>query len=210
MKKKKLRPFVMPMVYGIAFAALLMSLVVLDDVQNEKVVNDDSNYTYVNNSIITSNIPVVKEEVVILKPYNSEKVEISKKFYDSTSTDEEKKNALIYYNDTYMQNSGILYKGSESFDVVAILDGTVIEVKKDELLGNVIEIKHTNNLISTYQGLSTVNVKKGQLLKQGDILGKSGKLELGETLENALLFELIKEGKYVNPLNYFDKKVSEI
>ena len=210
MKKKKLRPFVMPMVYGIAFAALLMSLVVLDDVQNEKVVKDDSNYTYVNNSIITSNIPVVKEEVVILKPYTSEKVEISKNFYDSTSTDEEKKNALIYYNDTYMQNSGILYKGSESFDVVAILDGTVIDVKKDELLGNVIEIKHTNNLISTYQGLSTANVKKGQLLKQGDILGKSGKLELGETLENALLFELIKEGKYVNPLNYFDKKVSEI
>ena len=127
-----------------------------------------------------------------------------------TATDEEKKNALIYYNDTYMQNSGILYKGSESFDVVAILDGTIIDVKKDELLGNVIEIKHTNNLISTYQGLSTVNVKKGQLLKQGDVLGKSGKLELGETLENALLFELIKDGKYVNPLNYFDKKVSEI
>lgn len=210
MKKRKLRPFVMPMVYGIAFAALLMSLVVLDDVQNEKVVKDDSNYTYVNNSIITSNIPVVKEEVVILKPYTSEKIEISKKFYDSTATDEEKKNALIYYNDTYMQNSGILYKGSESFDVVAILDGTIIDVKKDELLGNVIEIKHTNNLISTYQGLSTVNVKKGQLLKQGDVLGKSGKLELGETLENALLFELIKDGKYVNPLNYFDKKVSEI
>ena len=210
MKKRKLRPFVMPMVYGIAFAALLMSLVILDDVQNKKVVKDDSNYTYVNNSIITSNIPVVKEEVVILKPYTSEKVEISKKFYDSTSTDEEKKNALIYYNDTYMQNSGILYKGSESFDVVAILDGTVIDVKKDELLGNVIEIKHTNNLISTYQGLSTVNVKKGQLLKQGDVLGKSGKLELGETLENSLLFELIKDGKYVNPLNYFDKKVSEI
>ncbi len=210
MKKKKLRPFVMPMVYGIAFVALLMSLVVLDDVQNEKVVKDDSNYTYVNNSIITSNIPVVKEEVVVLKPYISEKVEISKKFYDSSATDEEKQNALIYYNDTYMQNSGILYKGSEPFDVVAILDGTVIDVKKDELLGNVIEIKHTNNLISTYQGLSTVNVKKGQLLKQGDILGKSGKLELGETLQNALLFELIKDGKYVNPLNYFDKKVSEI
>lgn len=210
MKKRKLRPFVMPMVYGIAFAALLMSLVILDDVQNKKVVKDDSNYTYVNNSIITSNIPVVKEEVVILKPYTSEKVEISKKFYDSTATDEDKQNALIYYNDTYMQNSGILYKGSESFDVVAILDGTVIDVKKDELLGNVIEIKHTNNLISTYQGLSTVNVKKGQLLKQGDVLGKSGKLELGETLENSLLFELIKDGKYVNPLNYFDKKVSEI
>lgn len=210
MEKKKLKPFVMPMVYGIAFAALLMSLVMIDNTQNEKVSAGDNNYTYVNNSIITSNIPVVKEETIILKPYSSDKVEVFKKFYDETASDEEKQNAIIYYNDTYMQNSGILYKSSENFDVLNILDGTVLEVKKDELLGNVVEIKHSNNLISTYEGISSVSVKKGQLLNQGDVIGKSGKLEIGETLENALLFELIKDGKYVNPLNYFDKKVSEI
>lgn len=210
MEKKKLKPFVMPMVYGIAFAALLMSLVMIDNIQNEKVSTSDNNYTYVNNSIITSNIPVVKEETIILKPYSSDKVEISKKFYDETASDEEKQNAIIYYNDTYMQNSGILYKSSENFDVINILDGTVLDVKKDELLGNVVEVKHSNNLISTYEGLSSVSVKKGQLLNQGDIIGKSGKLELGESLENGLLFELIKDGRYVNPLNYFDKKVSEI
>ncbi len=210
MEKRKLKPFVMPVVYGIAFATLLMSLIMIDNMQSKKASTTDSNYTYVNNSIITSNIPVVKEETVILKPYSSEKVEISKKFYDETASDEEKQNAIIYYNDTYIQNSGILYKSGESFDILNILDGTVLNVKTDELLGNVVEVKHSNNLISTYEGLSSVNVKKGQLLKQGDIIGKSGKLELGESLENALLFELIKDGKYVNPLNYFDKKVSEI
>ena len=210
MEKKKLKPFVMPAIYGIAFAALIMSLVMLDNLQNKTVSSDDSSYTYVNNSIITSNIPVVAEEVTILKPYSSDKVQISKGFYDSNSTDEEKQKAIIYYNDTYMQNSGVLYKSEESFDVISILDGTVLDVKKDELLGNVVEIKHSNNLVSTYEGLSTVDVKKGQLLNQGDIIGKSGKLELGETLENSLLFELIKDGKYVNPINYFDKKISEI
>ena len=210
MEKKKLKPFVMPIVYGITFAALLMTLVLIDSNQSKKVSTNDTNYTYVNNSIITSNIPVVKEEKVILKPYSSDKVEVLKNFYDDTASDEEKQNAIIYYNDTYMQNSGILYKSSENFDILNILDGTVVDVKKDELLGNVVEIKHSNNLISTYEGLSSVSVKKGQLLKQGDIIGKSGKLELGESLENSLLFELIKDGKYVNPLNYFDKKVSEI
>ena len=108
-----------------------------------------------------------------------------------------------------MQNSGVLYKSKEAFDVVTILDGTVVDVKKDEVLGNIVEIKHSNNLITTYEGLSTVNVKKDQLLKQGDVIGKSGKLELGESLENSLLFELIKDGKYVNPLNYLDKKISD-
>ena len=208
-RKRKLNPFVMPMVYALAFTALVLSLSALDSIQNKKVSNTDDNYTYVNNSIISSNVPVVKEEKIMVKPYTSEKVEISKKFYDTNESDEEKQNSLIYYNDTYMQNSGILYKSNESFDIVNILDGTVVDVKKDEVLGNVVEVKHSNNLISTYEGLSTVNVKKDQLLKQGDVIGKSGKLELGESLENSLLFELIKDGKYVNPLNYLDKKISD-
>ena len=208
-RKRKLKPFVMPMVNALAFTALVLSLSALDSIQNKKVSKADDNYTYVNNSIISSNVPVVKEEKIMVKPYTSEKVEISKKFYDTNASDEEKQNSLIYYNDTYMQNSGILYKSSETFDVVNVLDGTVVDVKKDEVLGNVVEVKHSNNLISTYEGLSTVNVKKDQLLKQGDVIGKSGKLELGESLENSLLFELIKDGKYVNPLNYLDKKISD-
>ena len=210
-RKRKLKPFVMPMVYALAFTALVLSLSALDSIQNKKVSKADDNYTYVNNSIISSNVPVVKEETteVTIKPFKSDNVEIAKKFYDTNASDEEKQNSLIYYNDTYMQNSGILYKSSETFDVVNVLDGTVVDVKKDEVLGNVVEVKHSNNLISTYEGLSTVNVKKDQLLKQGDVIGKSGKLELGESLENSLLFELIKDGKYVNPLNYLDKKISD-
>lgn len=210
MEKRKLKPFVMPMIYGIACAAIVMSLVLLDKVQNQTVMSDDSEYIYVNSSIFTSDVPVVKEDTVIVKPYSSDKVQISKKFYDIEGTDEEKKNAIIYYNDTYMQNSGILYKSDEEFDVVSVLDGTVVDVKEDDVLGNVVEIKHSNNLISTYEGLSTVNVKKDASVSQGDVIGKSGKLELGETIENGLLFELIYNGKMVNPEKYFDKKVNEL
>ena len=209
MKKNKLKPFASRMVYLIAVVALLLSFALIDTTNDIATSKEVDNYEYVNSSIMTSNIPVINEEI-LMKPYVSDKVEISKKFYDVNSTDEEKQNSLIYYNDTYMQNSGILYKSNEQFDVVSILDGNVISIKKDEILGNVVEVRHSNNLISTYQGLSTVEVQKDQLLKVGDIIGKSGKLELGETLENALLFELIQDGKYVNPINYFDKKVNEL
>lgn len=207
-RKRKLKPFVMPMVYALAFTALVLSLSVVDTIQNKQVSKADDNYTYVNNSIISSNVPVVKEETteVTIKPFKSDNVEIAKKFYDTNSSDEEKQNALIYYNDTYMQNSGVLYKYTEAFDVVTILDGTVVNVKKDEVLGNIVEIKHSNNLITTYGGLSTVNVKKDQLLKQGDVIGKSGKLNLGEEIENGLLFEVISDGKYINPLTYLEQK----
>lgn len=212
MKKRKLKKFVKPAVYLLAFLLLGLSFVLLEKTSDVSVSDENDDFEYVNNSINTSNVPVVKEqsEAVIIKPYNSDKVEVAKKFYDQSSTDEEKQNSLIYYNNTYMQNSGILYKSSEVFDVVSILDGTVIDVKKDEILGNVVEIKHSNNIVSTYEGLSEVNVKKDQTVNAGTIIGKSGKLELGETYDNALLFELIKDGKYINPLNYYDKKLSEI
>lgn len=210
MEKRKLKPFVMPMIYGIACAAIIMSLVLLDKVQNEKVLKDDSNYTYVNGSIFTNDIPVIQEEKVIIKPYLSDKVQILKKYYDIEGSKEDRQNAIIYYNDTYMQNSGILYMSQESFDVISVLDGTVVDVKKDDVLGNVVEIKHSNNLISTYEGLNTINVKKDQLVKQGDVIGKSGKLQISEQVENGLLFELIYNGKMVNPEKYFDKKVNDL
>lgn len=210
MEKRRFKKFVKPALYGGIFVALLLSLVFIDTTQEERMSKLDDNYEYVNNSIFTNNIPVVAEEKVIIRPYVSDKVEISKKFYDKDASDEEKKESLLYYNDTYMQNSGILYKSSEKFDVISILDGTVLNIKKDEILGNVVEVKHSNNLISTYQGLSTVNVKKDQLLKSGDIIGTSGKIDIGESIENGLLFELIQNGQYVNPLNYFDKKISEL
>lgn len=207
---KKIKVLNRKVIYFLSLSALLISFLLLEVTDKTALKEDDESYEYVNSSIITNNIPVVLQDEIVLKPYNSDKVEISKKYYDPNATDEEKKESLIYYNDTYMQNSGILYKSSESFDVINIIDGTVLDVKKDELLGNVVQIKHENNLISVYEGLSTVDVKKDQMLKAGEVIGKSGKLEFDEPLENALLFEIIKDGKHVNPVDYYDKKVNEI
>ena len=212
MKKLNVKRLVKSVVGVGTLTVLFLSFALLEKTSDETTMTDDKNFQYVNSSIVTSNIPVAKEETdaVISKPYTTDKIEILKKFYDKSATDEEKEKSLIYYNDTYMQNSGILYKSEEQFDVVSILDGTVIDVKKDEVLGNVVEIKHSNNLISTYEGLSEVTVKKDQTVTQGQSLGKSGKIELEEPIENALLFELIRDGKYVNPVDYFDKKLSEL
>ena len=92
-RKRKLKPFVMPMVYALAFTALVLSLSVVDTIQNKQVSKADDNYTYVNNSIISSNVPVVKEETieVTIKPFKSDNVEIAKKFYDTNASDEENK-----------------------------------------------------------------------------------------------------------------------
>ena len=109
-----------------------------------------------------------------------------------------------------MQSSGITYGYSESFDVVSILDGKVITVKQDELLGNIVEIEHNNGIISIYQSLDSVNVKVNDTIKQGTIIGKSGKNNLNKTTEYCLYFEMIVNGNLVNPNNYYDKTVDEI
>lgn len=210
MKKRKFKPFIKKFVLGVTFAALVLSILLINTTGEMEVSKEDDNFKYVNSSIFTNNVPVVAEEKSVIKPFNSQNVEVAKNFYDQNGSDDDKQKALIYYNDTYIQNSGILYKSNEKFDVVCILDGTVIDVKIDPVLGNIVEVKHDNNVISTYQGLEKVNVQKDQIIKQSDVIGTSGKLELGEPIENGLLFEIIKDGKYVNPLNYFDKKVSEL
>ena len=47
--------------------------------------------------------------------------------------------------------------------------------------------KKPETLVQRVFNMATVNVKKDQLLKQGDVIGKSGKLNLGEEIENGLL-----------------------
>ena len=43
-----------------------------------------------------------------------------------------------------MQNSGIDFVSNETFDVVAVLNGTILEVKANETLGKIIEIYNNN------------------------------------------------------------------
>ena len=122
----------------------------------------------------------------------------------------ELQNSIIYYENTYMQNSGIDYSSDKSFDVVSILEGTVIDVKNDNVMGTIVEIRHTNELISVYQSLSEVNVKIDDKVVQGQIIGKSGESNLNLGVDNNLHFELYYMGEIVNPEEYYDKSLTDL
>lgn len=209
MKKRKLKPFVKPVLYGIVFSALIVTVISLNTKRDDLLDNN----VYVNGSIITKYVPTISEtktDEVIIKPFTSEKVNVYKKFYDNDSSEEDRKNSIINYNNTYVQNTGTLFTSEEKFDVVSILPGTVIDVKDDETLGKVITIKHQNNIISTYEGIDNVLVKKDSVVAQGDTIGTSGKLKIENNLDNSLLIEITKDNKLVNPELYFGKKTNEI
>ena len=204
-KKLVLKPFVVPTLYTIFAVLIIVSLFFSIDIEKDK-----DNLTYVSKVILDSYVPVVNTEEKIVRPYTSDKVVIDNNYYDYKGKDEDQTKSIILYENTYIQNTGINYKSDESFDVVSILSGEVIEVKEKELLGTTVTIKHSNDIISMYQSLSDVKVKVGDKVETNEVIAKSGKCDLIKVSENNLHFELYVNGNIVNPNEFFDKKLGEI
>lgn len=209
MKKRQLKKSVVYGLYATSFTLLVGGIILLGYATKEVSTSD---YEYVSKGILDyeENVKVVNVESVIARPYSDDSIEVVKSYYDYQAEAESQERSLIYYEGTYMQSSGVSYSKGEAFDVVAILDGTVIEVKEDSTLGNVITIEHENGITSVYQSVSDIQVKANDTVTSGQIIAKSSTSNISTELENHLYFELIIDGVCVNPENYYDKSVNEI
>ena len=210
MKKLRLKKGAIIGAYLIAFSLTGMSAFFVS--QNMQANNPtEEDIEYVNSSIIDDkeDREVIKEDVKMVKPYTNEEVQTLKYFYDYQAEAETQEKSILYHENTYIQNSGMDFGLTDTFDVVAVLDGTVVDVREDELLGTVVEIKHDNDFISSYQSLSEVSVKKNDTVKQGQVIGKSGTNTIDQDLGNHLHFELYKLGSVVDPSKYFDQVISD-
>ncbi len=205
-KKLKLKPYVLPSVYLIFVIGLTIGTYFVAKNMKQNKINPD--YNYVSSIILSKDIPVINETTRIIKPFTSETVEIGKYYYDFKGEAENQERSLTRHDNTYIQNSGLDYKAEETFEIVSVLNGTVTKVTEDDLLGKIIEIKHDNDYITVYQSLSEVSVKKGDVVTQGQAIGKSGMNEIDKDLGNHLHFEMYLKGMVVNPEEYIDKDIS--
>lgn len=210
MIKRRLKKPVIYAIYGIAAVVLLGSVYLIQRAVSKDNFNPDDDYEYVSETIFDDEVPVINVNDVIIRPYTDQAISIVKNFYDYKSEAAKQETSLVYYENTYLQNSGVSYGGKDAFNILAILDGTVIDVKDDKLLGKIVEIRHSNDMISVYQSLSEVSVKKDAVIKQGDAIGKSGTSNISKELNSHLYFEFIYKGQNVNPEDYYDKKVSDL
>lgn len=210
MTKRRLKRSVVYGLYGLAFTFVMGTIYVLEVSTNRGFEEDTS---YVGDIIINedNNVPVVNVEEAIIRPYSEDGIAIVKNFYDYKAEDKTQQESLIYYGNTYLQNSGVDYsKQGEEFEVVSILDGKVTNVTENTLLGKTVEITHDNGLVSVYQSLGEVSVTLDSEISQGQAIGKTGTANIATDLGNHLHFELIHNGENVNPEMYYDKKLSEI
>lgn len=210
MKRIKFKGWVLPSLYAFLFVGVFLVTIGVSNLfmDKEKEEKPQDNINYVTETVVDEEQPVVKQETKVLKPFNSDKVNVGKYYYDYKGVEDTQEKSLTYHDNTYMQNSGIDYTSEETFDVISVLDGTVTDVKKDDLLGNCVEIKHNNNYTTIYQSLSEVNVNKGDTVVAGQLIGKSGNNTIDKEVGNHLHFEMYINGEVVNPLDYVDKEIN--
>ena len=210
MKVRRLRKFVIPTIYTIALAALFISILIIGKTYNS-FTNEDIN-SHVVNAIVDDDSKAVMNETEnkMIKPFANDNVTISKNFYDKDATEEEQQNSLIYYENTYMQNSGVLYTSENAYDIVATLDGKISDIKTDDILGNVIEIDHDNEIKTVYQSVDNIKVKVGDEVKQGDVIATSGANKLNNTNKNCLLFEVYHNGTTIDPEDFYNMNIEDL
>ncbi len=115
----------------------------------------------------------------------------------------------LQFNDTLKQweiHKAIDFVAGEDLNVYTVSDGTVSNVYTNYLEGTVVEIAHSNGLVSVYKSLNQdVKVSIGEKVSAGTVLGTVAESMAQELNTGAHLhFEMLKDGVKVNPNNYLD------
>lgn len=206
----KLKRWATATIYLSLILIVFVSMVFISN-KLDNYYGDSLNLSYILKDFIDNDTPVanIKTESII-KPFDKENITTDIDFYDKDADEESQQKSLILYENTYMQNTGILYTSEEQFDVLSTLDGKITKISKDELLGNVVEITHSNTLITTYYSIDNVKVKENQTIKQGEVIGTSGKNNISSTSDNMMLFEVSLNGNNIDPENYYQMKLEDL
>ncbi|WP_396193128.1 M23 family metallopeptidase [Flavobacterium sp.] len=104
-------------------------------------------------------------------------------------------------------HEGMDFTAKTGTPIYATGDGVV--AKADNSLsgyGNHIEINHGFGYLTLYAHLSKYNVRQGQRVKRGDIIGYVG--STGRSQAPHLHYEVHKDGKVVNPINFYYGNIS--
>lgn len=112
-------------------------------------------------------------------------------------------------NDTlkvWRTHDGIDIKADKGTNVIAVQDGKVLSIKNDPLWGTVVEIEHSDKLVSVYCGLSKdIKVKEGDTVKTSQVIGMVDVIPAELCCDPHLHFAMRKDGKWVDPLKTMGK-----
>ena len=103
-------------------------------------------------------------------------------------------------------HKGLDFTADVGTPVYATGDGVVKIAYFSATFGNVVFLDHNFGYETRYAHLSKFNVKKGQKVKRGDIIGFVG--DTGLSKGPHLHYEVLYKGLQINPINFFQRDLS--
>ena len=103
-------------------------------------------------------------------------------------------------------HEGVDIRGKKGDKIYATASGTVLRAFKNGSYGNYVEIDHGNGYTTAYAHLQNYLVKKGEHIKQGQIIGQVG--NSGRSTGPHLHYEVRLNQKPINPTKFM--KVAEL
>lgn len=117
----------------------------------------------------------------------------------------------LTYNEAmgdWRAHAGIDIAAKVGDPVTAAMDGTVISVQDDVLLGKTVTIQTSDGLDTLYGNLADkLSVTSGDKVTAGQTIGQVGETAAGEQHDTAWLhFAVEQDGKALDPMKYLEKK----
>ncbi|MEK4181164.1 M23 family metallopeptidase [Aeribacillus sp. FSL K6-1121] len=207
------KKWVFPAIYLVSAAVILTAVLWYQAIRNNDAndlsTDDGTDVSYNEDQSVEVNQSVENFKMPAIDP---DSVKVVTNFYDFNASEKEQETALVFHNNTYHPNQGIDIASNDgkAFEVTASLSGTVAKAEKDSLLGYVVEIEHENGVKTIYQSLADTKVQAGDKVKQGEIIGQAGKNQFNKDAGVHVHFEIRKDGKAYNPLNYMDEPLTSL
>ena len=104
------------------------------------------------------------------------------------------------------EHKGLDFTADIGTPVYATGDGKIKNVYVSESLGNVIFLDHLYGYETRYAHLSKFNVKIGQHVKRGELIGYVG--DTGLSAGPHLHYEVLYMGEHINPINFFQRDLN--
>ena len=170
-----------------AVLLIIMSIILEVSVNNtqdiDKNINNNANSEPVNSGAATFYLPVLNCSAI-------------KDFSDTS----------LMFNETLNQweaHMALDLSANAGDNVYAALDGKVVAVYDNYLDGKVVELEHKNNMKTIYKSMnSSGDLKVGDLVSRGQVIGSVGTSAAEAHLGNHLHFEIEENGKKIDPSGY--------
>ncbi|MFE5324142.1 peptidoglycan DD-metalloendopeptidase family protein [Paenibacillus sp. NPDC056579] len=208
-KRLLAKKWVFPATYMAAAAIILTLMWVYQDAGKSSLTNelgiDSSKSATVTDNVMKPDAVAVNGSTESMQwpVKDRNELEVTLPFFDSKASNEVRQTAMVEYGDTFTPHMGMDFSrpDNQPFEVLAAMSGKVTAVEKNPVVGNLVEITHSNGLVSVYQSLSEVTVAKDAEVKKGDVIAKAGRNELEKEQGTHLHFEVRQgqEGQAVNP-----------